>query len=205
MARRSDHTREELHRMALSAAKTLITKSGLRELSTRGIAKKIGYAPGTLYQLFKDLDELILRVNAGTLDDLYAACKEVDFGKAPESALSDLAKCYIEFTSRHPRLWNALFEHGLPKGRTLPAWYAESVAKLLGLAERAIQPLFHPSAADQMRNEARILWASLYGIGSLATAGKLGPATDPLQMVDTLVCNYLAGLRARGEHADKAA
>jgi len=197
MARRSDHTRNELHTMALAAARSIIAKSGLRALSTRRIAKKIGYSPGTLYQLFKDLDELVLRVNAGTLDDLYAACREVDFGNAPEMALRDLAQCYIDFTSRHPRLWNALFEHSLPKGKSLPAWYAESVARLLGLAERAIQPLFHPSAADQMRNEARILWASLYGIGSLATAGKLGPGPGPLHMVDTLVSNYLAGLRAR--------
>ena len=44
MARRSDHTREQLHRMALAAARAIVTKEGLRGLSTRRIAKKLGYS-----------------------------------------------------------------------------------------------------------------------------------------------------------------
>ena len=73
MARRSDHTREELRRMALDAARAIIESDGLRALSTRRLAKAIGYTPGTLYQLFEDLDDLIIEVNVETLDALHAA------------------------------------------------------------------------------------------------------------------------------------
>ena len=76
MARRSDHSRDELRRMALEASKKILTKQGLRGLSTRRIAARMGYSAGTLYQIFDDFDDLILQVNAATLDlSLSCDCK----------------------------------------------------------------------------------------------------------------------------------
>src|SRR5947207_9653806 len=117
MARRSDHSRDELHRMALKAAQKIVAKSGLRGLSTRRIASAIGYSPGTLYQLFTDLDDLIVHLNAQSLASLYAACQPVDFANGPEVALQTLAERYINFVSANPRVWNVVFEHSLPEGR----------------------------------------------------------------------------------------
>ena len=73
MARRSDHSREELYDMALEAARQIAEKEGLRGLKARRIARDIGYTIGTLYNLFEDLDDLIVHLNGRTLDDLYQA------------------------------------------------------------------------------------------------------------------------------------
>ena len=52
MARRSDHTREEIREMALVATEQIVSVAGFSALSARKIAKKIGYTVGSLYLLF---------------------------------------------------------------------------------------------------------------------------------------------------------
>jgi AcrR family transcriptional regulator len=199
MARRSDHTREELHRMALDAARSIVDKQGLRGLSTRGIATAIGYSPGTLYQLFADLDDLIVHMNAETLDGLIKACRGVDLSATPETALQDLADRYIRYVGAHARLWNVVFEHHLPNGRQLPDWYHERTNRLLGFANTALAPLIPKEDHGATLHHARVLWASLYGIASLARSGKLAKHETPRAMVRALVANYVAGLRSRHE------
>jgi AcrR family transcriptional regulator len=81
MARRSDHTRDELHRLALDAARRITEREGLRGLRARQIARDIGYTIGTLYNLFEDLDDLILHLNGETLDALFATCSRAPAGK----------------------------------------------------------------------------------------------------------------------------
>jgi AcrR family transcriptional regulator len=197
MARRSDHNRDELRRMALSAATKIMSKHGLRGLSTRRIAARMGYSPGTLYQLFEHLDELILHVNAATLDGLTEACKDVDFSAGPEAALKDLANRYIAYVGRNAELWNCVFEHRLPIGHESPPWFGERTQRLLGLGAAAIAPLFGPDEEKLKQHEARVLWASLYGIAALASAKKLTNHESPQEMVQSLISNFVAGLRVR--------
>src|SRR5262245_29039349 len=102
MARRSDHTREELYKLALDAARKIVGKEGLRGLSTRRVAGEIGYTAGTLYQLFDDLDDLIMRLNGTTLDALYSMCGEVSPSGDPGMALKELANRYIDFVAKNP-------------------------------------------------------------------------------------------------------
>lgn len=201
MARRSDHSRDELRRMALSAATKIMSKQGLRGLSTRRVAARMGYSPGTLYQLFEHLDDLILQVNAATLDGLTEACKDVDFSAGPEAALQDLANRYIAYVSRNAELWNCVFEHRLPVGHEAPPWFGERTQRLLGLGAKAIEPLFGPNEEKLQQHEARVLWASLYGIAALATAKKLSNNESPQDMVHSLISNFVAGLRVRRANA----
>lgn len=183
--------------MALNAARDIVAQDGLRGLSTRRIAREIGYAPGTLYQLFDDLDDLIAQMNADTLEALLEACKGVDNKAGPEAALQRLAARYVRFVGEHPKLWNAVFEHTLPDGKTLHERHISAVTRLLGLAETALEPLFSPGMENDLLHESRVLWASLHGITSLAVSGKLAQAETPEDMARSLATNYIAGLRAQ--------
>jgi AcrR family transcriptional regulator len=197
MARRSDHSRTELTRMALDAARKIVSEQGLRGLSTRKVADIIGYSPGTLYQLFADQDELVMRMNAETLDGFAGICGEVDFNQSPEATLTDLARRYIADVRERRGLWTAIFEHSLPEGKPQPEWYSNRITTLLGFAARAIAPLFPPGEEAALKHEVQVLWAGLYGIASLATADKLGAGESPEKMVETLARNTLTALRAR--------
>ncbi len=195
MGRRADHSREELLKMAVEAATKIVVKQGFRKLSTRRIAARMGYSAGTLYQLFHNLDDIILHVNAKTLNELVKVCQDVDFAAGPAASLNDLANRYIDYTSQHRNLWNAVFEHSLPSGHAAPAWFIEKRDTLIGFGEQAIAPLFQPGEESDRHHEAHVLWAGLYGIASLSTAGKLPASESPQLMVQSLIRNYLAGLR----------
>ena len=202
MARRSDHSRAELRIMALEAAREVAEAEGWRGLTARKVANRIGYSVGTLYNVFEDLDDLIIAVNGETLDALFQHLQEArDAGTAadPEESLMVLAKAYVAYIDRHPNLWDILFEHRLPPGRSLPSWYGEKLAGLLGLLESAISPLFDPAQDRDIARSARVLWCAMHGICSLARSGKLGVVgPDSLDsMARELIASYTTGLKTR--------
>jgi AcrR family transcriptional regulator len=194
MARRSDHSREQLYRMALDGAREIVSADGLRGLSTRRLAGLIGYTAGTLYQLFEDLDDLIVHLNAETLDGLFEACHDSTSSASPDSALLELADRYLRYVDQNPKLWSALFEHSLPVGRDLPAWYYERTTKLFDLGAEVIQPLVGEGNRAGAELAARVLWAGVYGIAALASSSKLGQAASAQQMAHYLVRTFVAGL-----------
>ena len=86
MGRRAEHSQDQQRRMALDAARAIVVRDGLRALSVRSIAARMSYAAGTLYQLFADLDDLIIVMNCETLEMLGAAASNAPPGSFPVSS-----------------------------------------------------------------------------------------------------------------------
>ena len=194
MARRSDHSREELHDLALEAAEGIAEKDGLRGLTARGVAREIGYTIGTIYNLFDDFDDLIVHLNARTLDSLYDVLAKVRMGKGSEKDLIALSKAYSRFTTQHALLWRMLFEHRLPEGRSPPDWYYERVNRLYELIEMALEPLFDAQEKKRKRHTARVLWGSLHGLLSLSGQDRIG-GEKPSHLAETMITYFVRGLR----------
>ena len=70
MGRRSTHTPQQLRELILDAAQEIIDVHGLAGLSAREIARRIGYSPGTIYNMFDNLDDVVRNVEARVLDAL---------------------------------------------------------------------------------------------------------------------------------------
>src|SRR6266852_5031793 len=70
MGRRSTHTPQQLRELILDAAQEIIQVQGLAGLSAREIARRIEYSPGTIYNMFENLDDVVLHVEARVLDAL---------------------------------------------------------------------------------------------------------------------------------------
>jgi AcrR family transcriptional regulator len=198
MGRRSIHTAEELRELILKAATELIETDGLAGLSAREIARRIGYSPGTLYNVFDNLDDLVLTIEARLLDRLAARLAEVAPAPTPQEHLQRLAEAYLKFTSENPRLWNLLFEHHMPAGKDIPAWYRMKLDGLMARIEEALAPVMDTDPAARQR-AARVLWAGVHGITSLSTADKLSNITSDAAgpLVQDLVTTYLAGLTSQ--------
>ena len=199
MARRNEHSRDELREMALAAAWEIVREDGLTALTARGIALRIGYSPGTLYNVFGNLDDLVIHLNGRVLDSLYAAISRGPRPTAPEAALMLMTRAYIAFTRENPNLWNALFEHRLPPDHPVPDWYTDRIEQLLAVLESVLAPIFGPHGEQNKRQAARVLWSSLHGICSLSASAKLGLVTSDSvdAMAESLVTNYLEGLWSR--------
>lgn len=201
MGRRSIHTPEELRELIIDATTAIVQRDGLEGLSAREIAKRVGYSPGTLYNVFENLDDLLLIIEARLLDELADRLSKSDTSGSPTDRLRLLAGNYYAFTQERPKLWNLLNEHRMPAGRSVPEWYQEKLDKLLGKLDDALVPLLKGCDSGTRRRHARTIWASVHGMTSLSTADKLSHVTghSGRSLVDDLVLNYLAGLQVRGE------
>ena len=201
MGRRSVHTPEELRDLILKAATELIEQGGLAALSAREVARAIGYSPGTLYNVFENLDDVVLTIEARLLDQLSARLAEATAGAEPRDRIGRIAHAYLRFTHQNPKLWNLLFEHHLPSDRQVPGWYQTKLEGLLTQLEEALAARMEGFAAADIKRAARVLWAGVHGITSLSTADKLGTITtdSAAPLVEDLLQTYLAGLvRGRG-------
>ncbi len=208
MGRRSIHTPEQLRQLILDAAAAIIEAHGLAGLSAREIARRIGYSPGTIYNMFENLDDVVLNVEGRVLDALdERLAAELAKGGDQKTLVLQLAQTYLAFTHERPKLWNLLFEHYMPGGVDTPPWYQEKLERLMSRVETAVAPLYPSDATLERQRAARVLWAGVHGITSLSTANKLSNVTSDAAalLVTDLVSNYLAGVAANAGTARAAA
>lgn len=195
MARRSDHTPEELKKLSIRKGLEIIDKNGLSAFSARKVAAAMGYTVGTLYHVFGSLDNFMLHLNGQILDDWY---EDLSGGirASRKDPLRYLAQAYIDFARQKNPRWITLFEFRLNKSTPLPGWYGEKLIRLFGLVEGALSPHVHRDAA-KARRAAKVLWAGIHGICVLSLSGKLDVvgAEKTEVLVNSLIDTYLQGLK----------
>ena len=92
MARRSAHSPEELRQLILAAAQSIIERDGLVGLSAREIARTIGYSPGTLYNIFENIDDVLLTLQTQMLARVIDVMNAVPKTSPPNQMIADLAR-----------------------------------------------------------------------------------------------------------------
>jgi len=196
MGRRSAHTPQQIRQLVLDAAEEIIENSGLAALSARQIAHMIGYSPGTLYNVFANLDDLILHVEARVLTGLDERLAAAVDGSSGEDGVRRFADTYLEFSRERPRLWNLLFEHHMQDSFVVPQWYQEKFETPLGRLEAIIAPLVGTGDPIRVKRSARALWAGVHGLTALSTTSKIGSVTLDAahELISELIETYLAGL-----------
>ncbi len=201
MARRSDHTRDELKEVILNASWKIIEKHGFSGLTARRIANDIGYAPGTIYNIFSSMDDLYLAVNSMTLDKLYDTLSSTECQapkKTPIQNIKKMAQLYRAFTKKHRSHWLMLFTYILPKGKKPPSWYQEKITRLFEPLENLLKPFYSEKQSRKRKMAARVLWASVHGICFLEETGKIpliSNQENPPDMTGYLIDNFVSGIQ----------
>jgi AcrR family transcriptional regulator len=174
MARRSDHNRDELRSMALNAAQEIIMREGAQNLTTRKVAAKMGYSPGTLYLIFKNLDDLKLTANVQNVlalrSRLLAATVGID---GPVERLKAMAHCYLEFGLTGPNLWRLMFEHQMPGNDSLPEDMTNETDGLLQILLDEFRQLLPNVEQGEVLRVATAYWSALHGVTHLVITNKL--------------------------------
>ena len=200
MARRSDHSREQIREMALEAAEKIVSEEGFGGLSARKLASAIGYTVGTLYLVFNNLDDLILQVNGRTLDRLHEhMLRDQNACRDRRSSLLQLGYTYIAFADANPHLWAMIFEHRLPEAQSAPLWFQEKVARMFALVEERLEPLSASRTPQELTLAARAIWGGVHGICILALTNKLGISGKNAvnELTQSLISNYIEGYTHR--------
>jgi AcrR family transcriptional regulator len=194
MARRADHSREDLKALIISTAHQMLEDEGLPALSARKIMAKIGYTSGTLYQVVADFNALLLHVNAHTLQGLHQhLVAELPKQSKGMMRLKQMAAFYAGYVQAHPNAFAALMAYQWPNDAPVPAWYQEHVDALFLLVEQSIKD--YKADANAPRH-ARLLWAGLNGLCLMANGGKvkvLGKDTFA-QLAENFTHTYLEGI-----------
>ena len=173
MARRADHTKQELVAMTIAAARTLIAEEGIENFSARALSRAIGYTPGTLYHHFRDLDDIVTHVNGLTISGVADAFAKAKRSSDPRRMLHNYADAFVGYIFENPKLWEALFEFRRAEGAEIPAWYRDSIE---GLAQ-TIAPCFLKLRAGASKAEAseaaKLIFASIHSVISLHNSRRI--------------------------------
>lgn len=200
MARRTDHTREEISSLVLDAAETIVAAEGLRALTARRVAAAIGYSPGTLYNVYADLDALVTALNTRTLQRLGERLAATPTGDDPMANARRLLGDYLAFQRENALLWQANVEHAGRQDVRQSAAYDAELAAVFGHVARAIVPPGGGVTDAEAAIVVRVLWAGLEGIARVPENSVLltdyGLTRDKL--AENLVETYLAGWMGRG-------
>ncbi|MDY6920351.1 MAG: TetR/AcrR family transcriptional regulator [Pseudomonadota bacterium] len=204
MARRNDHSREEIQGMAIDATRTLISSQGLEGVSARKIAQQIGYTVGTLYQNFDNIHELILHANAFSLTQLLRELEAAYRSEPrPRERVVRIAETYLRFGQQHEKQWSAIFRHTLPRDFLMPDWYQARIDALFAVIENAVRELAPRRQKQQIQLASRTLWSSVHGICMLNIGDKLysDQIATPHTLLQSLIHNYLSAWTAEGSQA----
>lgn len=185
MARRKDHTRKELTELAVESGRKLVAEAGPQALTARKVAAAMGYTPGTLYNLFENIDALTAAINIRSMEAFARTIETVIQGEPSTAArLRGIARAYLDFHRDSPHLWSLLFATPLDYHSEA---YHEAIHRIFDQVVDATRPLtLDPDAA---RRKAKVLWATLHGICLLQSSGKLNVSEE--DSTEELVAEFL--------------
>ncbi|MEE9337432.1 MAG: WHG domain-containing protein [Methylococcaceae bacterium] len=195
MARRSEHSQEEIKEMVLKAAETIVIEEGFSGLKVRKIAMEIGYTVGSVYMVFDNMADLIMHVKGRTLDDLTEQLSLISKNDDPAKMIEQLAKTYLIFAIQNFNRWKMLFDHSSIEDDKAPDWYQLKVDHIFSLVEFQFKQLSTSHNDEQSQLASRALWSGVHGICILSSTGKfdLLGIKNIEETVMLLVKNFIKG------------
>jgi AcrR family transcriptional regulator len=162
MGRRSDHSRAELEALIVAEGHRLMAETGFAGFSAREVARRIGYSIGTIYNVFNNLDHLLIAINSHTFE-LWTD----HLGQRVESGSDDrirtLVEAYFDFARDHPKLWMAIYDHRLPAGMAMPDRDMDKRRALTRIVFQEIARQLPNRSESDVEHLARSLIATVHG------------------------------------------
>jgi AcrR family transcriptional regulator len=93
----------QLEQRILDAACRLWSRGGEKALTMRGVAKTAGTTTPTLYERYRDRDDILRAVRLQTRAELFAAV-------SPTRSLAQACRSYLEFAMQHRHAYEVLFD-----------------------------------------------------------------------------------------------
>ena len=194
MARRSEHSPEELKALVLEAAETIVREEGFSGLKVRKIASEMGYTVGSIYMVFANMADLIMHINARTLDAIAAQLGQVQASNS-EQPIEALSRAYLSYARQNFNRWRMIIEYPLSADAEIPGWYQEKFDNVFAPVEARFAELAPECSQEQRTRAARALWSGVHGICALSLTGKRDKACiDEIEnTIDVLVRNFMRG------------
>ena len=151
MAGKVEKRREELRSRLIDIAERRIAAEGMGAIKARDLAREAECAVGAIYNVFDELENIVIAVNGRTFQrlGLVVASSIADGqGATPTDQLIAMSQAYLKFASDHPNLWRSLFDLKMSADAPVPEWLKEE-----GIAEAEIK-----SRLDELVDRHAAFW-----------------------------------------------
>ncbi len=199
MAGKVAERRAALRENLVLIAERTIAQQGLSALRARDLASEAGCAVGAIYNVFGDLTDLVLTVNARTFHRLGADVAEAlaDAPQDPVEQLVIMAQAYHRFAAENHLAWRALFDVERARGEAAPDWYLEEMGRLFTYIADPLAVIFPGRAPDEHALLTRALFSSVHGIVLLGLdqASSGVPTEDIDRMIALVLRQFTASAK----------
>lgn len=163
--RRYEKTRQAI----LEAARQIVARKGVEELSMRELASQIDYSPAGLYEYFDSKEEIIQTLVAEGHQHLGAYIRQVDESLPPADYLLELGLAYIDFALNSPEHYLLMFTNVPSKAQVADLVNeGSSFPLLLQAIRRGIDAGVFKTRPDFGQVEMTFAaWALVHGIAML--------------------------------------
>jgi AcrR family transcriptional regulator len=198
MARRNEHTLEEIKEMVLNAAETIIFEEGVEALTARKIAIEIGYTVGSIYMVFTNMQDLLMHIRARSIQKMALYIYDLSNTNSTEQQLHEMAKRYLDFAKKNFHIWRIIFEPMANDFQSVPEWYQQQIDSLFLPVETLCHQINTKQSQAQIHLAARTLWCGIHGVCLLTLNGSLGRSgvENAASALNMLVSHFIQGLKA---------
>lgn len=195
MARKTEARRADLRNRLIDIADAWIAEDGMARIKARPLAAEAGCAIGAIYNVFSDLNELVMEVNSRTFARLGKDVGEKgqDPDLAPTEALTRLAMAYLEFARNHPKAWRTLFDLRLTDDMDVPQWYLDELKQMFVFIAGPVARLYPELDEKEVELMSRALFSAVHGIVTLGLENRIsGVPPENLEAMIKLVLQRLS-------------
>ena len=213
---RSPQEIEAVREGILRHALELIVQDGFQGFSMRRLAARLGIAAKTIYNYYRNQDELYLCILIKGFEQLHAAFKEAVRGDgSPLGQLEAAVRAYVAFGLANPHLYNLMFTWHVPKYNDYVGTAMEKAAYRELTAALQCADLFleimaacwgedQRTSEDDLRFEMIQIWSQMHGYvaginNSLLDYMHENPLALQTGIIDRLIHNTRQALQAKDD------
>ena len=213
---RSPQEIEAVREGILRHALELIVQDGFQGFSMRRLAARLGIAAKTIYNYYRNQDELYLCILIKGFEQLHAAFKEAVRGDGPPlDQLEAAVRAYVAFGLANPHLYNLMFTWHVPKYNDYVGTAMEKAAYRELTAALQCADLFleimaacwgedQRTSEDDLRFEMIQIWSQMHGYvaginNSLLDYMHENPLALQTGIIDRLIHNTRQALQAKDD------
>ncbi|MCF6232072.1 MAG: TetR/AcrR family transcriptional regulator [Rhodobacteraceae bacterium] len=192
MSEKTEKRKQDLRERLTDAAHIRIERDGFRALRARDLARDAGCALGAIYNVFNDLNAIVLAVNGITFRRLGATVAQSVKGadtQSPNQRLILMSTAYLHFASTHNNLWRAVFDIQMSLDGPVPEWYVVELAKLFEHISAPLAEIFPDRDAEGLDLMTRTLFSSVHGIVLLGLERRISGV--PVEEIEQMIAQLL--------------
>ncbi len=195
---KADLRRDELRARLIDIAEARIRADGLGAVKARELAREADCAVGAIYNVFSDLNGLIMAVNGRTFQALgqeVARSVAAAPQDAPQAELIIMSHAYLRFAAQNTNLWRALFDLEMSTEMEVPQWYLAELGKLFGLIAAPLGRVFPNYTRGEVELMTRALFSSVHGIVLLGLQKRISGV--PLNKIEDMIAILLSNVTSQ--------